>query len=37
MFLEGILAHVVGSDGRDGRGVDESLFWSLSGHACYCS
>jgi hypothetical protein len=32
VLLEGILADMVGSDGGDGRRVDERVFGALSSH-----
>ena len=32
VFLEGILANMIGSDGRDGGCVDEGLLRVLIGH-----
>ena len=32
MLLEGVLADMVGSDGGDGRGIDERVFRSLGRH-----
>jgi hypothetical protein len=34
VFLEGVLADMVGSDGRDGGCIDKWLFRSLGSHIC---